>query len=297
MKLVVVADPSFHAVHLLQQAGIEFTLTTDPEEIRDADVILLSPRYGATAMPGIAPSAPHLRWVHALAAGVDTLPLAEFTENGILLTNSRGIYADALAEFTMTAMLWFAKDLPRLMQNQIARRWEPYTVERLEGKSLGVVGFGAIGRAVAKRADAMAMRIITSRRSAADPRAFEADYVVLSVPLTPDTRGLMSAERIARMPSHAVLINISRGAVVDEKALVNALRNHRIRGAALDVFQIEPLPADHPLWALDNVLISPHSADWTADSHERAMRFFIENFRRFKRGDALENIVDKGAGY
>ncbi len=297
MRLAVVADPTFHAVELLRDAGIEFTLTKDPADLRNAEVILLSPRYGATAMPGLVANAPRLRWIHALAAGVDTLPLAELRGTHVVLTNSRGLYADALGEWVMAAMLWFAKDLPRLACNKAAHKWDPFNVERLEGKTLGIIGYGGIGRAVAKRAEAMGMQIIASRRSAAVPAAFQADYVVLSVPLTPETRGLMSAERMARMKPSSVLINVSRGAVVDEDALVDALRNHRIRGAALDVFRTEPLPPDHPLWSLDNVLISPHSADWTADSHERAMRFFIENWRRYERGEPLENVVDTSAGY
>jgi phosphoglycerate dehydrogenase-like enzyme len=292
MRLIAVAPPTFTALHLLTEAGIEFTATTDPAEFRDADVILMAPRYGSL-LRGL--DAPHLKWIHALGAGVDTFPFDEL--NGITITNSRGLYADALAEFVIGAMVWFAKDFPRLMRNQAAHRWEPFVNERLEGKTIGIIGFGGTGRAIARRADALAMKIITSRRSAADPRAFDADYVVLCVPLTSETRGLMSAERIANMGPHSVLINVSRGAVVDERALIEALREKRIRGAALDVFATEPLPPDHPLWRLDNVVISPHNADRAADSHERAMRFFIENLRRFERGEKLENLVDRTRQY
>ncbi|HSP13648.1 MAG TPA: D-2-hydroxyacid dehydrogenase [Thermoanaerobaculia bacterium] len=292
MRLVAVAPPTFTALHLLTEAGIEFVATTDPAELGEADVIVMAPRYGSL-LRGL--DAPHLQWIHALGAGVDTFPFDEL--GAITITNSRGLYADALAEFVIGAMVWFAKDFPRLFRNQAEHRWEPYIVERLEGKTIGIIGFGGTGRAIARRADALTMKIITSRRSAADPRAFEADYVVLCVPLTSETRGLMSAERIARMPPHSVLINVSRGAVVDECALVDALCEKRIRGAALDVFATEPLPPDHPLWTLDNVLISPHTADRAADSHERAMRFFIENWRRFERGEELENVVDPRVGY
>jgi len=223
------------------------------------------------------------------------LPLE--TLGDIVLTNSRGLYADALAEWVIAAMLWFAKDLRRLITNQAAHKWEPYDIERLEGKSAGIIGFGGIGQAIGRRAEAMAMHVVASRRASKNDAAFEADYVILSVPLTRETRNLMSADRIARMKPAAVLINVSRGAVVDEAALVEALIHHRIRGAALDVFQTEPLPPSHPLWTLDNVLISPHSADHAADSHERAMRFFIENWRRFESGHRLQNVVDKAAGY
>jgi phosphoglycerate dehydrogenase-like enzyme len=294
-RLVVATDPSFPPLALLREAGIEFTVSKDPEVIRDAEVLLLSPRVGAAALRSVLSDSTRLRWVHALAAGVDTLPLDSLGK--IILTNSRGLYADALGEWVIAAMLWFAKDLPRVARNQAAHRWEPYTVERIEGKTAGIIGYGGIGKAIGRRAEAMGMHVVPSRRNAANDAAFEADYVVLSVPLTPETRNLMSAERIARLKTSSVLINVSRGAVVDEVALVDALRNRKFRGAALDVFQTEPLPPDHPLWALDNVLLSPHTADHTSDSHERAMRFFLENWRRFERAQPLENVVDKTAGY
>lgn len=294
-RLVVAADPSFHALSLLRDAGIEFTISSEPAVLRDADALLLSPRVGASALRSIAGQTTRLRWIHSLAAGVDTLPLDGLGQ--IVLTNSRGLYADALAEWVIAAMLWFAKDLRRLISNQTAHKWEPYDIERVEGKTVGIIGFGGIGKAIGRRAEAMGMHVVPSRRSAANSAAFDADHVVLSVPLTPQTRNLMSAERIAQMKPSSVLINVSRGPVVDEAALVDALLHHRIRGAALDVFQTEPLPPSHPLWALDNVLISPHSADHAADSHERAMRFFIENWRRFESGQPLQNVVDKSAGY
>jgi phosphoglycerate dehydrogenase-like enzyme len=221
----------------------------------------------------------------------------------VVVTNSRGLYADALGEFAIAAMLWFAKDLRRLLRNQQQAHWEPFTVERLEGQTAGIIGYGGIGQAVARRAMALGMRILAVRRrqelgdSSIDEVLAQSDYVVLCLPHTPATRRLLSRERIARMKDTAVLINIGRGATVDETALVEALRMRRIRGAALDVFETEPLPADHPLWTLDNVLISPHTADHTRDSHLRAMHFFVENLRRYRAGESLENVVDKHEQY
>ncbi|HEV8658871.1 MAG TPA: D-2-hydroxyacid dehydrogenase [Thermoanaerobaculia bacterium] len=295
MRLVVVASPSFSALNLLREAGIDFVATTDPTLLRDADIIVIAPRYGSLLRGLIAP---HLRWIHALGAGVETLPFDELRKSDVIVTNSRGVYADALAEFAIAAMLWFAKDLRRLMRNQDAKLWEPYTVERVEGKSVGIIGYGGIGRAVGRRAEALGMRILAVSRHSGDiDDTLTADYIVLSTPLTPSTRGMIDAWRIARMKSTAVLINISRGAIVDEAALVDALREKRIRGAALDVFETEPLPPTHPLWTLDNVLISPHTADHAADSHERAMRFFLRNHEHFRRSEALENVVDKDREY
>lgn len=271
--------------------------TDDPSQISDADVLVLAPRYGA-ALRERLPHMPSLRWVHALGAGVETLPFDLLRERSIVLTNSRGIYGDALAEFVIGAIHWFAKDFARLRANQAARRWEPFAVERVSGATLGIIGFGDIGRTVARRAEALGMTVFpASRKSGGMAAALQTDYVVLSVPLTSGTRGMIGEQQIASMKPNAVLINIARGAVVNETALVEALRARRIRGAALDVFETEPLPPDHPLWALDNVLLSPHSADRTADSHDRAVALFVENLDRFRRGDELANLVDLTAGY
>lgn len=254
----------------------------------DAEVVLVHPRAGAR-LRQIWPEVPSVRWVHALSAGVENLL---FPELHVPLTNGRGLFAPALAEWVLAAILHFAKDVPRLMRN---RRWEPFNVERIEGQSAGIVGYGAIGRAVASRCAAMGMRIIPfSRREGSLDEALGADYVVVCAPLTGETRGLVDPRR---MKKGAVLINVGRGAVVDESGLLDALRSHHLRGAALDVFATEPLPPDHPLWTLDNVLISPHCADHTPDSHELAMRCFLDNLGRFERSEPLVNVVDKAAGY
>lgn len=293
--MLALVPPSFTPIERLPRE-----LITD--DAAEADAIVVGMRM-ASQLPDLLGRAKRVRWIHALAAGVDPFPFELLRQTDITVTNSRGLYADALSEFVVAAMLWFAKDLRRVVRNQDARRWEPFTVQRLEGQTAGIVGFGGIGRAVARRAEALGMRVIAARRRSelGDPTIddviAESDFVVLAAPLTPATRGLMNAERIAQMKPAAVLINVSRGALVDEPALVDALQSDRIRGAALDVFATEPLPAEHPLWQLDNALISPHSADHTTDSHDRAMTFFLENLGRFERGEALENVVDKDEQY
>ena len=288
----VLAPPDFRALELLRDAGVQSV------PVQEAEAILVAPR-SALQLRELLPTAKNVRWVHTLGAGVESLPFEVLRRSGITVTNSRGLYADALGEFVIAAMFWFAKDLRRLVRNQAARKWEPFEVEWLQGKTVAVIGYGGIGSAIGRRAESMGMHVLPVRRSAGDidDVIAKSDYIVLSTPLTPATRGLMNEERIAKVQSHAVLINVSRGAIVDEHALIGALREKRIRGAALDVFEIEPLPPDHPLWALDNVLISPHSADHTSDAHERAMRFFLENLGRFERGEKLGNIVDLEAGY
>lgn len=308
MRLLVIAPPEFGPLELLgrEAPDVELSIGTDVESLRcqagRADAVLIAPRY-ALALTDLWRELGNVRWIHTLAAGVESLPFDLLRRSEVVVTNSRGLYADALGEFAIAAMLWFAKDLRRLIRNQDDKRWEPYDVERLEGRTVGIIGYGGIGHAVARRASALGMHVLTTRRrrELGDPTIeeviAESHYVVMCVPLTPSTRRLMSLERIAAMKPEAVFINIGRGGTVDEEALLDALRNHRIRGAALDVFDVEPLPPEHPLWQLDNVLISPHTADHTDDAHERAMHFFIENLRRFRAAESLENVVDKVEQY
>lgn len=308
MRLLVIAPPQFQPLDMLRREApdVELSVGTDPEALRHdarrADAVLIAPRY-ASVLTDLWRDLGNVRWIHTLAAGVESLPFDLLRRSDAVITNSRGLYADALGEFAVAAMLWFAKDLRRLLRNQDARRWEPYDVERLEGRTAGIIGYGGIGHAVGRRAAALGMRVLTTRRrrELGDPTIEEviadSDYVVMSTPLTPSTWRLMSRERIARMKPEAVFINVGRGGTVDEDALVDALRNRRIRGAALDVFDVEPLPPEHPLWQLDNVLISPHTADHTADAHLRAMSFFLENLRNFRAGESLENVVDKVEQY
>ena len=255
----------------------------------DAEVVLVHPRAGAR-LREIWPQIPSVKWVHALSAGVENLL---FPELDVPLTNGRGIFAPALAEWVLAAILHFAKDIPRLMR---ARTWEPFTLQRIEGQTAGIVGYGSIGRVVGERCAAMGMKVtgVSRHEGSLDDVLRDSDYAIVCAPLTGATRGLVDPRRMKR---GAVLINVGRGEVVDEAALVDALRSRHLKGAALDVFATEPLPPTHPLWALDNVLISPHCADHTGDSHERAMRCFLENLARFEKGEPLLNVVDKSAGY
>jgi len=301
-RIVFLGSPAFAPLQQLRDAGVAFFASDDAAELRDAmpaaEVLLVAPRSGPL-LREVFGNAPAVRWIHGLAAGVEPLLFDELRASDVPLTNGRGLFADALGEFAIAVMLWFAKDLARLRRNQEAGRWEPFNVERLEGQTAGIVGYGSIGRAVASRATALGMRIAAMRRSEGilDDVLRAADYLVVSTPLTPETRGLIGAAQLALLKPTAVVINIGRGAVIDETALVEALTTRAICGAALDVFETEPLPPAHPFWTLDHVLLSPHCADHTPDSHARAMRFFLDNLRRFERGAALENVVDKDAGY
>ncbi len=252
------------------------------------------------------------RWVHSIATGIDRIASPTLLAHPSVLTNTRDVFSAALAEFALLGMLHFAKNVPRLERARAEKRWDPFEVETLGGKILGVVGFGSIGRETARLAAALGMKVLVHRRhpqrAAGDPRVSAvvedrgelfatADYLVLAAPLTPETRHLAGAAELARMKSSAVLINVGRGALVDEAALIDVLQRRAIRGAALDVFATEPLPATHPFFTMDNVLLSPHCADRTATWLAEALALFLANLARFRAGAELLHPVDKVRGY
>lgn len=254
-----------------------------------------------------------VRWVHSRFAGVDAVMFPELVASDVVITNGKGVFSAALGEFALMGMLYFAKDLPRLRRSQAAGKWEPFESVRVGGRTVGIVGYGDIGRAVATRARSMGMRIFATKRhipkepdgmveryfSPAELREMLAlcDYVVVAAPLTEETRSMMIDAEFAAMKPSAVLINVGRGPVVDTDALVRALSSGRIRGAALDVVEPEPLPAGHPLYGMENVLLSPHCADVVEGWNEDSMRFFLEQYGRFEKGEPLLNVVDKRLGY
>jgi phosphoglycerate dehydrogenase-like enzyme len=256
---------------------------------------------------------PHLRWVHSRSAGVDNVLFPELVESDVILTNSRGVFSASLGEFALAAILYFAKDFRRMIRNQSAEVWQPFDVEAIAERTVGIVGYGDIGTAVGARASAMGMRVLALKRHApqqVDPvieqfhmpaqlhqMLSHCDYVVVAAPLTKQTRHMISTAEFAAMKPTAVVINVGRGPVIHEAALVQALASGKIKGAALDVFEQEPLPAGHPLYRMENVLLSPHCADNTLDWKDRAMSFFLDQYRRFENGEPLENIVNKRLGY
>jgi phosphoglycerate dehydrogenase-like enzyme len=202
-----------------------------------------------------------------------------------------------------------------MIRSQEAGRWEQFDITEIAGQTVGIVGYGDIGRAVATRVKAMGMRVLAVKRHGApfynvDPLVAhiyrpdglhemleQCDYVVVSAPLTAETKGMIDAAALARMKRDAVLINVGRGPVIEEQALVAALSANLLKGAALDVFDREPLPEGHPFYRLPNVLLSPHCADHTPDWLERAMQFFLDQFARYRKGEPLMSVVDKQLGY
>lgn len=314
----VLARPGDAGLHLLESPleGVRFVVGWEPEAFDHAPApdALLDCWAGPTRIVAALGRAPGLRWIHARSAGLDHVLVPEVVAHPALLTNGRGAFSPALAEFALAALLFFAKDLRRLVAQQAAGAWEPFDMERLEGRTVGIVGYGDIGRAVASRLRPLGVKVLALRRrpelSRGDALASEtipperlhelmarSDDVVVAAPLTPQTQGLVGREAIAAMKRTAVLVNVGRGPVVDETALVAALEQGRIRGAALDVFETEPLPPGHALWRLPNVLLSPHCADHVPGWVDEAVRVFLRQLERFRRGEPLRDVIDKAAGY
>jgi len=267
------------------------------------------------------PLAQRLEWIHTPAAGVDHLLYPQLRQSDLILTNCRGIAADAMADHIFATMLALARRLPESVRFQSQQRWGreiiwstapvPFT---LNGKTLGIIGLGGVGMELARRASASGMTIIASRRTGGKAPKFvaklvkpeqhaellaESDFVALTAPLTSETRGLIGRKELRRMKKTAYLLNAGRGEQVDEAALIRALREGWIAGAALDVFQREPLPRNSVLWRLPGLLITPHYAGTYPEHMGRATRLFVENLAYFLAGKRkkLRNVVDKQRGY
>jgi phosphoglycerate dehydrogenase-like enzyme len=313
-KVIVVAgetdEPAFSMLQDVPHVLI--TESPVPEQVCDGITTILywsSPRL----LREMFPACHQLRWIHSRSAGLDNLLFSELVHSDVILTNGKGIFSATLGEFALAAILYFAKDLPRMRKNQVAHKWAPFDVERIEGQTVGIVGYGDIGRAVATRVYSMGMRVLATKRHipkepdsfieryylSADMHAMLAlsDYVVVTAPLTPETRHMISDAEFAAMKPTAIIINVGRGPVIDEQALVRALIEKQIKGAGLDVVEHEPLPEDSPLYAMENVLLSPHCADNVAGWKEDAMRFFLEQYARYEKNEPLQNVVDKHLGY
>lgn len=256
--------------------------------------------------------ADRLRWVHVAGAGVDAVLFPGLVESRVVVTNSRGVFDRPIAEYVLGLMLTFAKGFRETFELQGRRRWVHRETETLVGKSLLVVGAGPIGRGISRLARCAGMEVDAVARTARETdedfgRVFAseeldealpgADYVVVAAPLTPQTEGVFGAAQFGLMKPTARFINVGRGQIVREAALVEALREGEISGCALDVFQEEPLPEDSPLWEMPQVIVSPHMSGDFVGWLEALGALFVENYRRWRRSEALLNVVDKEKGY
>jgi phosphoglycerate dehydrogenase-like enzyme len=291
-----------------------FTREEVTRHVVDADAAFVPGLTGAEIR-----TATRLRWLHTQAAGVGHMLSPELLTSDIVLTNSRGVRAPAIAEHVIGMALVLARQLHTMLEHQRQRIWAQEALDRggrmwtLRGRTMGIVGLGSIGEEIAKLAGGFGMTVKAVRRRTGAPlppgvseifppeRLREllaaSDVVVLAAALTPETDGLIGAAELAVMQPHAVLVNVGRGGLVREPDLVAALQQGVIGGAALDVFTDEPLDRESPLWGLPNVIISPHVSGTIERYWETSADLFIENLRRFERGEALMNVVDKGAGY
>ncbi|HZN52330.1 MAG TPA: D-2-hydroxyacid dehydrogenase [Methylomirabilota bacterium] len=306
--LVYHADRRYAELVRVPKRGVSVHIAATPSEaagaVADAEIL-----YAWKFPPQLYAKAGRLKWLQVMGAGVDWALVPELPEH-VQITRAPGVFGPWMAEYVLAWCLWVTQRLKPYRDAQRQRRWDDHVLpERLGGKTVTIVGLGDIGRDIARAARGLGMRVLgVSRRGrpvreatrmysvAAMTRALrEADFVVLLLPLTPETRGIIGADALAAMKSTAWLINIARGAVVDEGALMAALEQRRIAGAVLDVFDREPLPPSHPLWKMDNVVVTPHiSGPSTADA---LTPVFNDNLARYLAGRPLRHVVDRHRGY
>ena len=288
---------------------IEENLADNIEAVRSADIIVT---FGFNFPEQVACQAESLKWVQALTAGVDNLPQVELQRKDIMVTTVKGIHGIPMAEHVMGFLLSFSRGLFTLRANQLQKEWNrKVSVGEIYNKTLGVVGVGSIGQEISKRAKAFGMKTLGINNSGGPvdyvdqvmtldqlPSLLkESDYVVVTLPLTPATYQLFKEEQFKLMKKEGYFLNLARGNVVDENALIKALENKEIAGAALDVFSTEPLPEDSPLWEMENVIITPHLAAISPQYNKRAMEVFRKNLRLYLENKELINVMDWKKGY
>jgi len=268
--------------------------------ISKAEILLT---YGDDVTKEIAEMAQNLKWIHVLSAGVELLPFDILIKNKVIVTNSKGIHAIPISEYVIGSMLMLCRGFNQYMKNQEKKIWDrKIKTEELYGKKVAIIGLGSIGRGIYERLQVFGVEIYgLTRRDFSKERLKDilskSDFVIITVPLTPETEGLIGKDEIDSMKRDAYLINISRGKVIDEGALIDALRDKRIKGAVLDVFQEEPLPLNSPLWEMENVIVTPHISGLSPFYMERAMKIFEENMHLYMEGKELINLVDLEKGY
>jgi phosphoglycerate dehydrogenase-like enzyme len=258
--------------------------------------------------------APRLRWVQATSSGIG--PLVEhlgLAGSPLIITNAAGIHAQPLAEFVLLTALYFAKEMPRVNTWKAECHWERFCGQEVFGSRMTLIGLGRVGSRIAELSSALGMAVTGHRRTTGgqapagvrkvvdsaglDAALPETDILVIAAPDTPETTNLIDRRRLSLLPAHAVVVNVGRGSLIDEQAMIEMLQSGRLRGAGLDVFAKEPLPADNPLWAMPNVIVSPHSASTVTQENERLVDLFIENLHRYLDRRPLVNVFDHARRY
>ncbi|UZD64764.1 D-2-hydroxyacid dehydrogenase [Marinobacter sp. AN1] len=312
--LTAPGEPEPPGIDAVRARG-EVRLAWDEETLREAlpdSRVMMVTDFRTEALEAAWPMADKLEWIHATSAGVDALMFPALIDSDVTVTNARGIFDRSIAEYVLCTMLMFAKDFPRSMRLQAGHKWKHRDTERAEGREVLIVGAGSIGRQIARLARAVGMNphgVARRARSGdedfvavhANEQLFDqlavADFVVIAAPLTPQTEGLFDQKAFAAMKKEARLINIGRGPIVNTRDLIDALNKGEIAGAALDVFEEEPLPEDHPLWEMGNVILTPHMSGDFIGWRRALTDQFLENFDRWHKGGELFNHVDKKLGY
>ena len=287
------------------------TADTLGDALDGADALLLWDFF-SPAVESAWPRCGSLKWIHIAAAGVDSLMFDDLVDSDVIVTNSRGVFDRPIAEFVLAQILAFAKDSERSRALQHSKVWQHRETERIDGAHAMIVGTGAIGRAIASLLAAVGMSISGVGRTAREgDRDFgtvhasadltsevaQADYLVLVAPLTDQTRGMIDDSVLAAMKPGARIVNVGRGELLDTEALLAHLATGHIAGAALDVFETEPLSADHPLWTAENVIVTPHMSGDASGWKLRLAELFADNAHRYFRGEPLLNVVDKKLGF
>lgn len=277
-----------------------------PEALPDTEILIC-----AELSADEAAMTRNLRWIQATSAGVERLLPARDHLRDVLVTNARGIHSELMSDHVLAAMVMLQWDFPRILQDQSARRWRREPKVALAGKTVGVIGAGAIGGEIGRRASHFGMRVLGIRRSGEPLPGFdevfrperldqvlaECDFICIAVPATGETNRLIGAAQFDAMKEGAFFINIARGSIVDEDALIVALMAGKLAGAALDVFEKEPPDDDNPLWDLPNVIMTPHVSGMLDTNEERLVAIFADNLRRYRSGEPLRNVVDLARGY
>jgi D-2-hydroxyacid dehydrogenase (NADP+) len=320
MVLKILVDFDLPEVHIreIQSVSPEVQIRKESKDyalidaVGEAEIL-----FTGEANLKIIKAAPKLRWIHSWGAGVEELlSIPEVARGSVILTNSSGIHSIPISEHVIALMLIFTRKLKEFILFQNNGVWhvpdETYNFDELKGKTVGIVGLGSIGSEIAKKAKCFGMTVLATRRTITAKPTFvdellpsydlkrllkESDFVVISAPLTSKTKGMIGAQEFANMKRTAYIINIGRGGIIQQNELISALKQKKIAGAGLDVFETEPLQPNSDLWHMKNVIITPHVAGETAHYYERTTKIFCENLRRYINKTPLINVVDKKAGY
>jgi phosphoglycerate dehydrogenase-like enzyme len=315
MRLVIHPSTSKKELQAIHDVSPECEVINAATEAEAVRAIPTAEAFYGYITPEMLAAATRLKWVQAPRIGLEHYMFPELAQSDVILTNTRGMLADLVADHAFALALSLARELHFYMRNQLEHHWErSMPVVDLPNSTLGIIGLGEIGIEVAKRAAAFGMQVV-----AVDPRRAEkpeivaelwkpyrlndlltnSDFVVICAPHTPETEKMIRAEQLRLMKKTAYLVNVGRGVIVDLADLTETLRAGTIAGAGLDVFEMEPLPADHPLWTLPNVIITPHAASECPNNKvgERRLQTLLDNIQRFITGEPLRNVVDKPAWY